>query len=159
MTSAFPALRMRRLRRTKTTRRMVRETTLTPADFIYPFFVTEGVGVRQPISSMPGVAQLSIDQLCDDAQAVVDAGVPAVLLFGIPDVKDERGSGAADPEAAVQRATQALKSKYPNLIVITDLCLCEYTSHGHCGVIENGDVDNDATLEILAETAVAQAEA
>jgi porphobilinogen synthase len=159
MTSAFPALRMRRLRRTATTRRMVRETSLSPSDFIYPFFVTEGVEVREPISSMPGIAQLSIDQLLGDAGAAVGAGIPAVLLFGIPDAKDERGSGAADPEAAVQRATRSLKDRYPDLIVITDLCLCEYTSHGHCGVIEHGDVNNDATLEILAETAVAQAEA
>lgn len=159
MTSAFPALRMRRLRKSETMRRMVRETALSPADFIYPFFVTPGRGLRQEISSMPGVAQLSVDELIRDAGVVTGLGIPAVLLFGLPAIKDEVGSEAYAADGIVQRAIRALKDRFPELIVIADLCLCEYTSHGHCGVIHNGDVQNDATLELLNRTALAQAHA
>jgi porphobilinogen synthase len=159
MTSAFPALRMRRLRRTETIRRMVRETTLAPADFIYPFFVMPGRGVRQPVSSMPGVAQLSVDEMVADALEVAKLGIPAVLLFGLPESKDELGTQAYASDGIVQVAIRELKERCPELIVIADLCLCEYTSHGHCGVIEHGQVDNDATLDLLNRTALAQAEA
>ncbi|MBE0617437.1 MAG: porphobilinogen synthase, partial [Proteobacteria bacterium] len=155
----FPTLRMRRLRRTETLRRMVRETTLTPADFIYPLFVREGKGVRNPIKSMPGQFQLSVDETVKEARATWDLGVPAVILFGIPDHKDAVGSGAYAEDGIVQRAIRALKDALPDLCVITDVCLCEYTDHGHCGVIENGDVANDPTLELLAEEAVSHARA
>lgn len=157
--TAFPALRMRRLRRGETMRRMVRETILNPSDFIYPYFVMHGTGVREPVTSMPGVAQLSVDELIRDARTIVDLGIPAVLLFGLPERKDEVGSEAYAADGIVQRGIKALKDAYPELIVIADLCLCEYTSHGHCGVIEHGDVVNDATLELLDRAALAQAEA
>jgi porphobilinogen synthase len=138
---------------------MVRETSLSAYDFIYPFFVVPGSGVRNPIGSMPGVFQLSVDELVKDAAEVKDLGIPAVLLFGLPEAKDEVGSGAYAQDGIVQRATQALKEKVSDLLVVTDVCMCEYTSHGHCGVIEDGDVDNDATLELLARTALSHAEA
>jgi porphobilinogen synthase len=150
---------MRRLRRTETIRRMVRETSLAPADFIYPFFVMPGRGLRQPVSSMPGVSQLSVDEMVADAREISRLGIPAVLLFGLPESKDEVGSQAYDPDGIVQVAIRELKERCPELIVIADLCLCEYTSHGHCGVIEGGEVNNDATLELLNHTAIAQAEA
>jgi porphobilinogen synthase len=140
-------------------RRMVRETALAPADFIYPFFVTPGRGLRQPVSSMPGVFQVSVDTLIADAREVSTLGIPAVLLFGLPEAKDELGSQAYAPDGIVQIALRELKEQLPELIVITDLCLCEYTSHGHCGVVERGEVQNDATLELLNRTALAQAEA
>jgi porphobilinogen synthase len=161
----FPVQRPRRLRRTPALRRLVRETALSPDDLIQPFFVTEGRGRRKPVASMPGVAQLSVDQLVKDAREVYRLGVPAVILFGVPSQKDPRGSGASDPDGVVQRAVRSLKDALPDLAVITDLCLCEYTDHGHCGVLTHGSssktpvVDNDATLEILAEIALAQAEA
>lgn len=155
----FPALRLRRLRRNETLRRMVRETTLTPADFIYPMFVREGVGVRNPIASMPGQFQLSVDEAVKAAKAAREVGVPAVILFGIPDHKDAVGSGAYADDGIVQRAVRALKEADPDLCVITDVCLCEYTDHGHCGVVEDGDVVNDATLELLAREAVSHARA
>jgi len=155
----FPALRMRRLRRTETLRRMVRETTLTPSDLIYPLFVREGKGVRNPIKSMPGQFQLSVDETVKEAKAAWGLGVPAVILFGIPDHKDAVGSGAYAEDGIVQRGIRALKDALPDLCVITDVCLCEYTDHGHCGVIENGDVANDPTLELLAEEAVSHARA
>ncbi len=152
----FPRLRMRRLRRNETLRRMVRETVLTPADFIYPLFVREGKGVRNPIGSMPGQFQLSVDEAVKAAREAWDLGVPAVILFGIPEHKDAVGSGAYD-DGVVQRAVRALKDALPDLCVITDVCLCEYTDHGHCGVIREGDVDNDPTLELLAREAVSHA--
>jgi porphobilinogen synthase len=138
---------------------MVRETSLSANDFIYPFFVVPGSGVRNPIGSMPGVFQLSVDELVKDAAEVKDLGIPAVLLFGIPEAKDEVGSGAYAKDGIVQRATHELKEKVNDLLVVTDVCMCEYTSHGHCGEIKDGDVDNDATLELLARTALSHAEA
>ncbi|GAB4266026.1 MAG: porphobilinogen synthase [Deferrisomatales bacterium] len=155
----FPALRLRRLRRTPTLRRMVRETTLSPSDFIYPLFVREGSGVRNPIASMPGQFQLSVDEAVNAAREVWGLGVPAVILFGIPEHKDPVGSGAYDEEGIVQRAVRALKDAVPELCVITDVCLCEYTDHGHCGVVEGGDVSNDPTLELLAREALSHARA
>src|SRR5919198_1538988 len=157
---AFPATRMRRLRQTGLLRAMVRETELTPSHLVYPLFVELGTGARTPIQSMPGVDRLSISHAVEDAAAVHDVGVPAVLLFGIPSHKDEQASGAYDSEGVVQLATRAIKEAVPELVVITDVCLCEYTSHGHCGVVrEDGQVDNDVTLELLAKTAISQAAA
>ncbi|HKJ35239.1 MAG TPA: porphobilinogen synthase, partial [Solirubrobacterales bacterium] len=155
----FPATRMRRLRRTGALRDMVRETTLRPADLIQPLFVTAGEDVQEPVESMPGVARLSIGRLVEEAGEIHAAGVPAVLLFGIPADKDEAGSGAYDDEGIVQLAIRALKEAHPDLVVIADTCLCEYTSHGHCGVLRDGDVDNDLTLELLAKAAISQAAA
>ena len=137
----------------------MRETTLTPSQLILPLFVRSGRGVRQPVSSMPGVSQTSVDELLHDARAAVEAGVGGVLLFGIPDHKDERGSGAWDDDGPVQQAVRALKREQPQLVVVTDVCMCEYTSHGHCGVLVNGEVDNDATLDLLAREAVSHARA
>jgi porphobilinogen synthase len=157
--SLFPATRLRRLRRSETLRAMVRETTLSPRDFIYPYFVTHGRGVRDEVGSMPGVYQLSLDELARDVRSLEALGVPAVLLFGLPAEKDPRGREAYDPDGIVQRAVRTIKDAAPDLVVITDVCLCEYTSHGHCGVVEDGRVLNDPTLELLAAAAVAQAEA
>jgi porphobilinogen synthase len=150
---------MRRLRRTGVLRDMVRETDLRPADLVQPLFVTAGEDLREPVASMPGVERLSISALVDEAGAVAAAGVPAILLFGIPAAKDELGSGAYDDEGVVQLATRALKEAHPDLAVIADTCLCEYTSHGHCGVLRDGEVDNDLSLELLAKTALSQADA
>jgi porphobilinogen synthase len=155
----FPTLRMRRLRKNETLRRMVRETALSPSDFIYPLFVREGTGIRNPIGSMPGQFQLSVDEAVKEARAAWGLGVPAVILFGIPDHKDAVGSGAWADDGIVQRAVRALKDALPELCVMTDVCLCEYTDHGHCGVIEGGDVANDPTLELLAREAVSHARA
>ncbi len=154
-----PRIRPRRLRATETLRSMVRETVLLPTDLIYPFFVVNGTGRVEPIDSLPGICRLSVDRLLEEAGRVQALGIPAVLLFGIPDYKDPFGRAASDPEEAVQRAAAALKESFPELLVITDLCLCEYTDHGHCGIIENGCVDNDRTLEQLAEAALSQARA
>jgi porphobilinogen synthase len=151
--------RPRRLRRSATIRRMVRETVLNPADFIYPMFVAKGSAVRQEVAAMPGVSRLSVDLLVEEVKYVWDAGVPAVLLFGLPKKKDETGSEAASPKGAVQQAVRALKKALPELVVITDVCLCGYTSHGHCGIVHKGEIDNDATLEVLAQTALSHAEA
>lgn len=157
---AFPLTRMRRLRRTGALRGLVRETHLDAGDFILPLFVTHGSDRREPIAAMPGVARLSIDHAVVEAGEAATLGVPAVMLFGIPGQKDEEGSGAWDDEGVVQLATRAIKQAHPELLVIPDLCLCEYTSHGHCGVLRNdGHVDNDASLELLARTAVSQARA
>ena len=155
----FPENRPRRLRRNETLRRMVRETSLSVDDFIYPLFVVPGTGVRDPVGSMPGVFHLSIDQLVQEAEEVKALGIPAVLLFGIPEKKDEVGSGAYEEDGIVQRAVRELKKNVSDLLVVTDVCMCEYTSHGHCGVIKEGDVDNDATLDLLARTALSHAEA
>ncbi len=155
----FPRTRMRRLRRTETLRRMVRETRLSRDDLVLPLFAVEGSGVREAVPSMPGVFRHSVDQLGDQAKRVQDAGVPAVILFGIPAVKDARGSGADDPEGIVQRAVSAVKREAPELCVITDVCLCEYTDHGHCGIVEGEEVRNDPSLERLAQTALSHARA
>ncbi len=138
---------------------MVRETSLSPDDFIYPLFVTYGKNVRKEISSMPGCYQESVDRIVKHAKEVYSLGIPAVILFGIPEHKDEKGSGAYDPHGVVQKAIRAIKDKVPGLYVITDVCMCEYTSHGHCGIIENGDVKNDPTLELLAKEALSHAKA
>jgi porphobilinogen synthase len=152
--------RFRRLRRSETLRRLVAETRLDPRDFVYPLFVTHGSGVRDEISSMPGQYQLSLDQLSGEARELRELNVPAVLLFGLPASKDDRGSEAYATDGIVQDAVKALKDADPDLCVITDVCLCEYTEHGHCGILTaSGEVDNDATLELLAATAVSQAEA
>jgi len=151
--------RLRRLRRTEALRRLVRETRLSPDDFVYPLFVVHGSGVRNAIPSMPGQAQLSVDQLPAEAQELRALGIPAVLLFGIPASKDEQASEAYAPDGIVQQAVRALKQADPALLVVTDVCLCEYTSHGHCGIVRDGDVDNDATLPLLARTAVSHAQA
>jgi len=155
----FPKTRLRRLRRSATLRRMVRETRLSRDDLVLPLFVVEGRGVREAVSSMPGVLRFSADTVVTEAKQVRDAGIPAVLLFGIPDQKDARGSGADAANGVVQRAVDAIKSAEPDLCVITDVCLCEYTDHGHCGIVENGDVANDPTLERLAAAALSHARA
>jgi len=152
--------RFRRLRRSEALRSLVRETRLSPQDFVYPLFVTHGEGVREEISSMPGQYHLSLDQLPREAEELGSLGIPAVLLFGLPEEKDEVGSEAYDPDGIVQRAVRTLKQASPELVVITDVCLCEYTSHGHCGVVApDGEVDNDATLPLLARAAISHAEA
>lgn len=156
---AFPMQRMRRMRETEPLRRMIRETTLSPSDFIYPVFVTEGQGRREPISSMPGQFRVSIDLLIKEALEVKSLGIPAVILFGIPDRKDERGSSGFDPNGIVQRAIRALKDQVPELVVITDVCIDEYTSHGHCGIVRNGKIVNDETLDCLRAMAKTHAEA
>ena len=155
----FPDYRPRRLRKNENFRRMLRETALSVSDLVYPLFVVEGKGVKKPINSMPGNFQLSIDNLIKEVEKTKGLGIPAVLLFGIPDKKDEVASGAFARDGIVQRAVRRIKEKVPDILVITDVCLCEYTSHGHCGMIEKGDVDNDSTLEVLAETALSHAKA
>jgi porphobilinogen synthase len=155
----FPAVRPRRLRRTAALRRLMRETRLAPSQLVLPLFVRSGRGVRQPVGSMPGVAQTSVDELLRDAEAAAEAGVGGVLLFGIPDRKDEVGSGAWDPRGPVQEAIRELKRALPDLVVISDVCMCEYTDHGHCGVLEGADVDNDATLDLLTRAALSHADA
>jgi porphobilinogen synthase len=157
---AFPLTRLRRLRRTGALRGLVRETQLDAGDLILPLFVTHGRDRREPIGAMPGVERLSIEHAVAEAGAAAALGIPAVMLFGIPAGKDEEGSGAWDDEGVVQLATRAIKEAHPDLLVIPDLCLCEYTSHGHCGVLrDDGGVDNDATLTLLARTAVSHARA
>ncbi len=157
---SFPQTRLRRLRANRALRGLVRETRLEAADFVYPMFVAHGVDRREPIKTMPGVDRLSIAHAVAEAGQAKELGIPAVLLFGIPAAKDEEGSGAWDEEGIVQLATRAIKEAHPELLVICDLCLCEYTSHGHCGVLRaDGAVDNDATLDLLARTAVSQARA
>src|ERR687883_690562 len=158
---AFPQQRLRRTRRTAGLRGLVRETQLSPEDLVYPIFVAAGEDVRNPVASMPGIFQLSINNAVAEALRAHDLGISAVLLFGIPDLKDEAATGAYDPEGVVQLATRAIKEAAPDLLVVTDVCLCEYTSHGHCGVVEKetGEVLNDVSLELLARTASSQAEA
>ncbi len=160
----FPTTRMRRLRRTETLRRMVRETRLTVDNLVMPLFVRPGTNEQRPITSMPGQYQWSVDRLVEEVKTLEGLGVPAVLLFGIPDAKDEFGSAAYRPDAIVCRAVEAIKSNCPDICVITDVCLCEYTSHGHCGVVRENrdgvaDVENDATLELLAKEACCHAAA
>jgi porphobilinogen synthase len=150
---AHPASRPRRLRRTESIRSLVRETRLTPEAVVAPLFVCAGEGVVRPVEGLPGIAQRSIDALVDEARALAHLGVPAVLLFGIPEEKDEEGSGAWSPDGIVQRALHALRAEVPELTLVTDVCLCEYTSHGHCGIVRDGHVVNDETLPLLARTA------
>jgi porphobilinogen synthase len=155
----FPESRLRRLRSSPLLRQMVQETELHVTDLVYPMFVTHGRGIRREITSMPGVAQLSVDTLLKEAQEVAGLGIPAIILFGIPKKKDDRGSEAYSSSGIIQQAIKAVKDKLPELIIITDVCLCEYTSHGHCGVVKEGKVLNDATLELLAREAVSHAQA
>jgi len=156
---SFPDYRPRRLRANENLRRMVRETRLSVDQLILPLFVCPGRKVERPVASMPGVAQLSVDLLVEKAKRVRDLEIPAVILFGIPESKDEAGSEAYSPDGVVQRAVRALKESVEGLTVITDVCLCEYTDHGHCGVVIEGDVDNDSTLDLLAKEALSHAEA
>ena len=154
----FPVVRARRLRSSENMRRLVRENRLTTDDLIYPLFVTNGEGVNNPVASMPGVFQQSVDNILKETDEVVKLGIPGVLLFGIPAYKDPQGSSAYDENEAVQRAIREIKQKYPDLLVIPDLCMCEYTSHGHCGILdEKGNVLNDQTIEILAKIALSYA--
>ncbi|HKF30647.1 MAG TPA: porphobilinogen synthase [Candidatus Binataceae bacterium] len=155
----FPITRPRRLRRNDTLRRMIRETRLSPDNLIHPLFVCPGRGVVNPVASMPGVAQLSVDRVAVEARAIHAAGVPAIILFGIPERKDALGSEAWNDNGEVQRAIREVKEKVPGLVVITDVCMCEYTDHGHCGAIKGTDVDNDATLELLSREALSHARA
>ena len=156
---AHMVFRPRRLREKRLLRRMVRETTLSVDDFVYPLFVTHGRGVREPISAMPGQFRVSIDELLKEAKDAASMGIPAILLFGVPAEKDARASEAYAEDGIIQQAVRAVKDRVPDLLVITDVCLCEYTSHGHCGIVEDGSVRNDPTLELLARTAVSHAEA
>ncbi|HMA82453.1 MAG TPA: porphobilinogen synthase [Candidatus Binatia bacterium] len=155
----FPIYRPRRLRRNQRLRELIRETSLEPRNFIYPLFVGPGKDKAQPVSSMPGVAQLTVDRAVRECQEIYALGISAVILFGIPEHKDAAGTEAYADDGVVQRAIRAIKETVPELLVITDVCLCEYTDHGHCGVIQNGDVDNDSTLELLAHEALSHAQA
>jgi len=156
---SFPLVRMRRLRRSEALRRLGRETRLSRDDLVLPLFAVEGSRVRQPVGSMPGVFRLSCDEVAEEAKRVADLGIPAVILFGVPAAKDARGSGADSPQGIAQRAVEAAKRAAPALCVITDVCLCEYTDHGHCGIVENGAVANDPSLERLAAAALSHARA
>jgi porphobilinogen synthase len=155
----FPQVRMRRLRKNEPMRRLFRETSLGVDDLIYPLFVIHGRGVRHEVESMPGVFQYSVDKLTREAKEIAALGINAVLLFGIPESKDESGSSAYQTDGVIQQAIRAIKKAVPELLVITDVCLCEYTSHGHCGLVVDGDVDNDKTLDLLARMALSHAEA
>jgi porphobilinogen synthase len=157
--STFPATRLRRLRRTGRLRSLVRETRLDLADFVMPLFVCPGDGVARPLEGLPGIAQRSVDALVEEVETLAALGVSAVLLFGIPEDKDEEASGAYDEDGIVQRALRELRLRFPDLVLATDVCLCEYTSHGHCGVVRGDEIDNDASLELLARTALSHAEA
>ena len=165
---AFPINRQRRLRRTEALRSFVRETRLTPAGFVYPLFICPGEGVRKPVRSMPGVFNLSVDEAVKECREVYALGIPAVILFGLPEVKDEIATGAWAEDGIVQRAARAIKAAFPNLLIMGDVCLCEYMSHGHCGIVKKVggptpeteyEIVNDASLDILAKTAVSQAKA
>jgi len=153
----FPQYRPRRMRRTENLRRMIRETRLSVDNLIYPLFVVPGEKVRRPVASMPGVFQLSRDEVVREAKEVAKLKIPAVILFGVPEEKDERGSEAYSQSGVVQQAVKAIKDATPDLVVITDVCLCEYTSHGHCGILKGQEVDNDATLDVLARIAISHA--
>ena len=156
---SFPVTRPRRLRRTEAIRSLARETRLSTHGFIYPMFVCPGQGVRNPIGSMPGVAQQSVDKFLEECREVEQLGIPGIILFGIPDKKDARGSEACAADGVVQRAIEAVRGAKLNLLVMTDVCLCEYTDHGHCGIVENGEVKNDPTLELLAAESLSHARA
>lgn len=155
----FPEIRMRRLRRTQNIRNMVQEVQLNMNDYIYPIFVIEGEDIKKEIPSMPGIYQFSLDHLLEEVQRAVDAGVIAIMLFGIPAKKDECGSEAYNDEGIIQQAVRLVRANYPELVISTDVCMCEYTSHGHCGIIKGETVDNDSTLELLAKIAVSHAKA
>ena len=157
--TSFPDLRLRRLRGTGPMRDLARETRLSPREFVYPMFVTHGHGVREAIEPMPGCYQMSLDVMLEEVDEVASLGIPAVLLFGLPAEKDPMGSEGYDPEGIVQEAVRVIKKNSPEMLVITDVCMCEYTDHGHCGVIDNGKVDNDQTLELLGRTAVSHVRA
>jgi porphobilinogen synthase len=156
---SFPTVRMRRLRRSQKLRDLVAETTLTVNDLLYPMFVVEGSGVRQPVPSMPGIDRFSVDALVEECKAVADLGIPAVMFFGIPERKDALGRGAYADNGIVPKALRAVRKAVPGLLLAPDVCMCEYTDHGHCGIIEKNDVHNDATLDLLAKAAVAYAKA
>lgn len=155
----FPEYRPRRLRRNEALRTLIRETTISPGQLVYPLFIVPGKQIRNEVKSMPGVYQISVDQLADEAKELRGLGINSVILFGIPEKKDGVGSGAHAKDGIVQQAIKELKNKAPELLVITDVCLCEYTDHGHCGFLVNNEVDNDTTLEILARTALSHAQA
>ncbi|MBA2476391.1 MAG: porphobilinogen synthase [Actinobacteria bacterium] len=157
--SAFPATRLRRLRRTASLRALVRETRLDLEGFVLPLFACEGEGVVRPLEGLPGIAQRSLDELVREVDSCAALGVPAILLFGVPDEKDDEGSGAWADDGIVQRALRELRGRHPGLVLVTDVCLCEYTAHGHCGVLAGGEIANDETLELLARTAVSHVEA
>jgi len=157
--SRYPGYRPRRMRRTEPLRALVRETQVRPGDLILPLFAVSGQGVRRPVASMPGVEQTSPDELLKDAEEALRLGLGGILLFGVPDEKDERGTGAWRDDGIVQTAVRLLKRELPELLLLTDVCLCEYTSHGHCGIVIDGDVDNDETVPLLARTAVSHAAA
>ncbi len=157
--SLFPINRLRRLRQNSGMRDMFAETSLTKNDFIYPIFVIEGSKIKHEISSMPGICQLSIDNLHKECEEIVKLGIPSIILFGIPEHKDDLGSGAYDDNGIVQKAVRAIKKEIPGLIVVTDVCLCEYTSHGHCGIVKDGEILNDPTLKLLAAEALSHAKA
>ena len=159
MTSRFPRSRLRRLRESAAVRLLTQETSLSAKDFVYPLFVTHGRDVCEPVEPMPGVYHLSTDRLAAEAEEVAHLGIPAVLLFGLPARKDGAGTEAYNPDGIIQEAVRTIKQATPQLLVITDVCLCEYTDHGHCGAVVDGRVDNDATLELLARTAISHAEA
>ena len=157
--SVFPATRLRRFRRTDALRDLVREARVDMRDLVYPLFACPGTDVERPLEGLDGIAQRSVDRLCEEAAAAHELGVGAVLLFGIPEEKDEAASGAYDEDGVVQRSIRALRERVPGLVLLTDVCLCEYTSHGHCGIVDNDEVVNDLSLELLARTAVSHAEA
>ena len=157
--SVFPATRLRRFRRTDALRDLVREARVDMRDLVYPLFACPGTDVERPLEGLDGIAQRSVDRLCDEAAAAHELGVGAVLLFGIPEEKDEAASGAYDEDGIVQRSIRALRERVPRLVLLTDVCLCEYTSHGHCGIVDNDEVLNDLSLELLARTAVSHAAA
>jgi porphobilinogen synthase len=157
--SSFPEMRLRRLRRTAALRDLFSETTLSLKDLIYPIFVTEGNNIKQEIPSMPGIYRFSVDRLPKEIEEIAKLGLPAVILFGIPENKDEVGSGAYDQDGIIQKAIPIIKKTVPELLVLTDVCLCEYTNHGHCGLLIDGDVDNDQTLGLIAKTALSHAQA
>ena len=159
MTSRFPQSRLRRLRESAAVRLLTQETSLSAKDFVYPLFVTHGRDICEPVEPMPGVYHLSTDRLAAEAEEVAHLGIPAVLLFGLPARKDGAGTEAYNPDGIIQEAVRTIKQATPQLLVITDVCLCEYTDHGHCGAVVDGRVDNDATLELLAKTAISHAEA
>jgi porphobilinogen synthase len=156
---SFPLVRMRRLRRTEALREMVAETTLSVNDLIYPMFVLEGKNIVEPVPSMPGIDRYSVDKLVEECKAVAGLGVPAVILFGIPDKKDPLGRGAYDPKGIIPRAVSAIKKALPGLVVVCDVCMCEYTDHGHCGILDKEEVHNDATIELLAKASLAYVKA
>ena len=157
--STFPVTRLRRFRRTPALRSLVRETRVDVADLVLPLFVCEGAGIEEPLAGLPGIARRSLDVLADEAVRLHELGIGAVLLFGVPDEKDEVASGAYDEDGIVQRAVRTLRERVPELVLVTDVCLCEYATHGHCGLVADGEILNDVSLELLARTAVSHAEA